>query len=74
MHKKAGEEKRAVEKRVLQEKAVQVKEAARLAAATERDRMAEAAGGCTDGPAMVAAAEKVVEPASVVTALEREVT
>ena len=71
--KKAEEEKRAEEARGLQEKAVQVKEAARLAAATERDRMVEAARGCTDGPAMVAAAEKVVEAARVVTALEWEV-
>ena len=71
--KKAEEEKRAKEARVLQEKAVRVKEAARLAAATEKDRMVEAPRGCTDGPAMVAAVEKVVEAARVVTALEWEV-
>lgn len=35
--------------------------------------MVEAAEICTDGPVMVAAAEKVVEAVRVVTALEREV-
>lgn len=56
-----------------QEKAVEVKEAARLGATAERARMVEGAKVCTDGPAMVAAAEKVVEPARVVRTLEREV-
>ena len=71
--KKAEEEQRAEEVRVQQEKAVEVKEAARLRATAERNRMVEAAKVCTDGPAMVAAAEKVVEPARVVRTLEREV-
>ena len=70
---KAEDEKRAEEARILQEKAVQVKEAARLAAATERDRMVEGARECTDGPAIIATTEKVVEAARMVTALEREV-
>ena len=61
VHKKAEEEKRAEEARVQQDKAVQVKEAARLPATAERDRIVEAAKGCTHGPAMVATAEKVVE-------------
>lgn len=55
------------------EKTVQVREAARLAATAERDRLVEAAKACMDGPAMVAAAHQVVEAARVVTALEREV-
>lgn len=55
------------------EKTVQVREAARLAATAERDRMVEAAKECMDGQAMVAAAHQVVEAARVVTALEREV-
>ena len=44
---------------------------ARHAATAEKDRMVEAATGCTDGPAMLAAAEKVVGVARAVTALER---
>ena len=73
VHKKAEEEKKAEEAWVQQEKVVQVKEGTSLAAAGERDRMEEAARGCTDGPAMVATAEKVVEAARVVMALQREV-
>ena len=73
VRRKAEEETRAEEARVVQEKPVQIKEAARLAAATERDRMVEAARECANGPAMVAASEKVVEAARVVRALEREV-
>ena len=46
---------------------------ARLAATPDRDRMVEAAKVCTKGPAMVAAAEKVVEAARVVMAVEWEV-
>lgn len=43
---------------------MQVKEVARLVATTKRDHMVEAARVCTDGPTMVAAAEKVVEAAA----------
>lgn len=52
------------------EKVVQVKEAAGLAATAERDRMVEAAMGCTDGPAMMPTSEKVVEATWVVMVLE----
>ena len=49
VRKNSEKEKRAEEGQVLKEKAVQVKEPTRLAAVTERDRMVEAARGCTDG-------------------------
>lgn len=73
VRKKGEPEKRAEQARVQQEKMVQVKEAARLTATAAKDRMLEATTRCVDGPAVVAAAEKVVEVARVVTALEREV-
>ena len=59
MCKKAEQESTAGEVRVQPEKVVQVKEAAGLAATAERDRMVEAATGCTDGPAMMATAERL---------------
>ena len=71
--KRVEEERRAEEAHVQQKKAVQVKEAARLVETAERDRMVQAARVCTDGPAMMAAVEKVVEAARVVTTLEWEV-
>lgn len=73
VRKKAEEEKKAEEARVQQDKAVQVKESARLTATAERDRMVAADRGYMDGPAIVAATEKVVEAARVVTVLERDV-
>lgn len=69
VHKREEEEKSVSEAWVQPEKTVQVREAARLAATAERDRMVEAAKVCMDGPAMVAAAHQVVEAARVVTAL-----
>ena len=56
-----------------QEERVKVKEAARVAAVAERDRVVEAVKGCTEGPALVEAAERVVNAARMVEVLEREV-
>ena len=50
-----------------------MKEAARAAAVAERDRVVEAVKGCTEGPALVEAAERVVNAARMVEVLEREV-
>ena len=71
--KRVEQEQRAEEACMQPEKAVQVKKTARLAGTAERDRMVEATRVCTDGPAMVADAEKVVEAARVAMTLEREV-
>ena len=71
--KKAAEDERAEEARVQQEEQVKVKEAARAAAVAERDRVVEAVKGCTEGPALVEAAERVVNAARMVDVLEREV-
>ena len=71
--KKAAEDKRAEEARVQQEERVKVKEAARVAAVAERDRVVEAVKGCTEGPALVEVAERVVNGARMVEVLEREV-
>ena len=71
--KKAAEDERAEEARVQQEEQVKVKEAARVAAVAERDRVVEAVKGCTEGPALVEAAERVVNAARMVDVLEREV-
>ena len=73
-HKKAAEDERAEEARVQQEVRVKVKEAARVAAVAERDRVVEADKGCTEGPALVEAAERVVRAARMVEVLKREVT
>ena len=72
-HKKAAEDKRAEEARVQQEERVKVKEAATVAAVAERDRVVEAVKGCTEGPALVEVAERVVNAARMVEVLEREV-
>ena len=71
--KKAAEDERAEEARVRQEEQVKVKEAARAAAVAERDRGVEAVKECTEGPALVEAAERVVNVARMVEVLEREV-
>ena len=71
--KKAAEDERAEEGRVQQEERVKVKEDARVAAVAERDRVVEAVKGCTEGPALVEAAERVVNAARMVEVLEREV-
>ena len=71
--KKAAEDERAEEARVQQEERVKVKEAARAAAVAERDRVVEAVKGCTEGPALVQVAERVVSAARMVEVLEREV-
>ena len=44
-----------------------------MAAVAERDRVVEAVKGCTEGPALVEAAERVVNAARMVEVLEREV-
>ena len=72
-HKKAVEDERAEEARVQQEEQVKVKEAARAAAVAERDRVVEVVKECTEGPALVEAAERVVNAARMVEVLEREV-
>ena len=71
--KKAVEDERAEEARVQQEEQVKVKEAARAAAVAERDRVVEVVKECTEGPALVEAAERVVNAARMVEVLEREV-
>ena len=71
--KKAAEDERAEEVRVQQEEQVKVKEAARAAAVAERDRVVEGVKGCTEGPALVEAAERVVNTVRMVEVLEREV-
>ena len=72
--KKAAEDERAEEARVQKEEQVKVKEAARVAAVAERDRVVEAVKECTEGPALVEAAERVVNAARMVEVLEKEVT
>ena len=52
---------------------MKVKEAARAAAVAERDRVVEAVKECTEGPALVEAAERVGNEARMVEVLEREV-
>ena len=71
--KRAVEDERAEEARVQQEEQVKVKEAARAAAVAEKDRVVEAVKECTEGPALVEAAERVVNAARIVEVLEREV-
>ena len=71
--KKAVEDERAEEARVQQEEQVKVKEAARVAAVAERDRVVQAVKECTEGPALMEAAERVVNAARMVEVLEREV-
>ena len=71
--KKAAEDERAEEARVQQQEQVKVKEAARAAAVAERDRVVQAVKGCTEGPALLEAAERVVNAATMVEVLEREV-
>ena len=71
--KKTAEDERAEEARVQQEEQVKVKEAARAAVVAERDRVVEAVKECTEGPALVEAAERVVNAARMVEVLEREV-
>lgn len=61
--KKAAEDDRAEEARVPQEERVKVKEAAKEAAVAARDGVVEAVKGCTEGPALVEAAERVVNVA-----------
>ena len=70
---KAAEDERAEEARVQQEERVKVKEATRVAAVAERDRVVEAFKVCTEGPALVEAAKRVVNAARMVEVLEREV-
>ena len=64
---------RAEETRLRQEEVVKAKEAARMAAEAERDRLVTEVKECADGPGGVAIAEKVVEAARMVVELEREV-
>ena len=71
--KKDGEDERAAEIRVQQEEWVKVKEAAREAAVAESDRVVQVVKGCTEGLALVEAAERVVNAARMVEVLEREV-
>lgn len=71
--RKVAEDRMAEEARVQQEERVKVKEAAREAAVGERDRVVEAIKGCTKGPARVEAPERVVDAASMVAVLQREV-
>ena len=71
--RKAAEDERAEEARVHQEERVKMKEAARVAAVAERDRVVEEVKGCTGGQALVDAAERVVDAARMVEALKREV-
>ena len=74
LRRRETEDTRAEEARVRQEEVVRVKEAARLAAEGERDRLASEMKKYTEGPEAVTAAEKVVEAARLVMELEREVT
>ena len=74
LRRRETEDARAEEARVRQEEVVRVKEAARLAAEGERDRLASEMKKYTEGPEAVTAAEKVVEAARLVMELEREVT
>ena len=62
---KAAEDERAEEARVQQEERVKVKEATRVAAVAERDRVVEAFKVCTEGPALVEAAKRVVNAARI---------
>ena len=71
--KKAAADERAEEARVQQEEQVKVKGAAKEAAVAERDRVVQAVKGRTKGPALVEAAERVVEVARMVEVLKREV-
>ena len=71
--RKAAEDERAEEARVQQEEQVKVEEAARAAAVAERDRVVEAVKECTEGPALVEVAERVVNAARMVEVIEREV-
>lgn len=71
-HRKADEDERAEEARVQQEERVKVKEAARMAALAERDRVVEVVKG-TEGQALVDVVERVVDRARMVEILEREV-
>ena len=71
--KKAAADERAEEARVQQEEQVKVKGAAKEAAVAERDRVVQAVKGRTKGPALVEAAERVVEVARIVEVLKREV-
>ena len=73
LSKREAEDMRAEEARVRQEEVVRVKEAARLAAEEERDRLASEMKKYTECPEAVAAAEMVVEAARMVVKLEREV-
>ena len=52
---------------------MKVKEAAREAGVAQRDRMVEAVKGCTEGPALVEAAKRVVNAVRMVEVLETEV-
>ena len=71
--KRELDDTRAEEARLRQEEVVKAKEAARMAAEAERDRLVSEVKGCGDGPEAVAVAEKVVEAARIVVELEREV-
>lgn len=70
---KAAGGKREEEARVNQEDRVRGKEAVREAAVTEGDRVVKEAKACTKGPALVAAAETVVNTIWMVVELKREV-
>lgn len=56
-----------------QDERVSVKEAARAAVAAERDRVVEEVKGSTEGPALMAMVEKVVNKAWMVVVPKREV-
>ena len=71
--KKAVEDARAEVVMVQEEEQVKVNEAASAAAVAERDRVVEAVKECTEGPALMEAAERVRNAARMVEVLEREV-
>ena len=60
---KTFENNRAEEARVEQEERVGMSEATRVAVTVEMDRVVESVKGCTEAPALVAAAERVVNAA-----------
>lgn len=70
---KAVDDEKVEAARLQQAEAVRVKEAARVAAEAERDRLVKVVKACTEGPMAVAAVETVVEAARTVVEPEREV-
>ena len=67
------DDSRAEEARLRQEGVVKAKEAARVVAEAERERLVAEVRGCADGQGAVAVAKKVVEAARMVVELEQEV-